>query len=101
MGFLRTRVFVFREGDRSGLPEGNSLGVSLGLLDRQYNLEQTPHQGTTILNYRSLNKSFFEGRMELFELFLHILLLNRAGSFDWKLSNYPKSLLSAILLKVV
>ena len=68
MGILRTRVFLFREGDRSCLPEGNSLGVSLELLDRQYNLEQTPHQGTTILNYRSLNKSYFEDRMELFEL---------------------------------
>ena len=59
MGFLRTTVFVFREGDRSYLPEGNSLGVSLGLLDRQYNLGQTPHRETTILNHTSLNKSLF------------------------------------------
>ena len=73
MGFLRTRVFVFREGDRSCLPEGNSLGVSMELLDRQYNLEQAPHQETTARNDISLN-TLFVGGNKLFELFCKMLL---------------------------
>ena len=41
--FLRTTVFVFKEGEVSCLPEGHTLVVSLGVLDSQYNLEQTPY----------------------------------------------------------